>query len=482
MTQPYNSKYIKLISQQINHPGLRLLSHKDPEHKHDQLARAYTTGTVQLSSTYVLQASQEEPFASPRPRVELTTEQREFYLKGTPEIDLESDRLKAVSVVLTRQVSDQQSLLRAIFNLVRQYPNDEDHRFNQIEHVLKEKRATILGRARLMVALCRLNNIPARINTGFMLTASRSAQPVYWVGVYDEENGWTPYAPEHGFAASLPKSYVLFNRGYEYLFDVRNGELLNVSYSIEEDIFTLGNLRHASETTLLDIMDLRRLDIETRNALALLLLLPLGVLISSFCRHVLGLFPYGTFTATLLALAIVYTDAITGATTTGIVILLASLGRAIMPDSLTRVPRLSIIFTFVAMAMVLSVSVLDYYDLNTSGHIVLLPIVILTSLVDRFYSYWDSDGMHSAMVRLAVTVVIALLIVPVLQLNELGHLLLRYPELHLYTAALMLGFSAYSRKKLTDFGPLRLLGENKLKKKKSRKRKSTSTPPDVNPV
>jgi hypothetical protein len=201
----------------------------------------------------------------------------------------------------------------------------------------------------------------------------------------------------------------------------------------------------------------------------LLLLLPLGVLISSFCRHVLGLFPYGTFTVTLLALAVIYSDTITTLTMGSIVILLTSLGRALMPKTLTRVPRLSLIFTFVAMAMVLSVSVLDYFDLNTSGHTILLPIVILTSLVDRFYSYWDTAGMHPAMIRLGVTVVIAMLCIPVLQNHDLGQLLLRYPELHLFTAALMLGFSAYSRKKLTDFPALRLLGENKKPKKTATK-------------
>ena len=123
--------------------------------------------------------------------------------------------------------------------------------------------------------------------------------------------------------------------------------------------------------------------------------------------------------------------------------------------------------------MVLSVSVLDYFDLNTSGHTILLPIVILTSLVDRFYSYWDTAGMHPAMIRLGVTVVIAMLCIPVLQNQALGQLLLRYPELHLFTAALMLGFSAYSRKKLTDFPALRLLGENKKPRKASAKTAAT---------
>lgn len=473
ISQPFNNQYIKLISEQLNHPGLRLLSEREPLREHDRLARAYKTGEITLRTTYYLQTTETEEFTLQKEKSALTDEQREHYLRDQSSLDLSSVALAKYNKSIIIGVTNQRALVEKIFHSVRQMVITDDKSFDRIDPILNKHRASYLGRARLMVALCRLNHIPARINTGFNLVVAGPAAPIYWVSVYDDELGWHRYDTVNGFIGKLPKSYVLFNRGDEYIFDVKNGEIIRTDYNLEEDIFTISSLRHADQLNILDVLDLRRLDIDTRNTLTLLLLLPLGVLISSFCRHILGLFPYGTFTVTLLALAVIYSDMITTVTMGSIVILLTSLGRALMPKSLTRVPRLSLIFTFVAMAMVLSVSVLDYFDLNTSGHTILLPIVILTSLVDRFYSYWDTAGMHPAMIRLGVTILIALVCIPVLQNQELGQLLLRYPELHLFTAALMLGFSAYSRRKLTDFPMLRLLGENK-KSAKSKTKPATA--------
>ena len=472
IAQPYNSRHIKLISEQVNHSGLRLLSYHDPQRGHDRVARAYNSGEVYLRSTYYLQASEVEEFSAPRERIILSTERRERFLQDQPSLDLSNPRLIEFNKTLQSGAANQQELVDAIFQRVRQFVHVESEEFNSVEKILSAQRASNLGSARLMVALCRLNHIPARINTGFNLAGNKPIKPIYWVDVYDEDESWQRYDPVSGFSGKLPKTYVVFNRGDEYLFDVRNGQILSTNYYIEEDLFTIGSFRHMDDLDILEVLDLRRLDIDTRNTLILLLLLPLGVLISSFCRHVLGLFPYGTFTVTLLALAVIYSDMITTVIMGTIVIVLASLGRTIMPKSLTRVPRLSLIFTFVAMAMVLSVSVMDYFDLESSAHTILLPIVILTSLVDRFYSYWDTTGMHPAMIRLAVTVFIAMLCVPVLQNPELGNLLLRYPEAHFFTAALMLGFSAYSRRKLTDFPLLKLLGENKVAKPKTKRVKA----------
>lgn len=464
IAQPYNSRHVKVISEQINHPGLRLLSYHDPQRGHDRIARAYDSGDVYLRSTYFLQASEVEEFSAQKEKTILATERRELFLQNQPSLDLANPLLVEFNKTLISNVTNQKNLIETIFQKVRQFVHVENAEYDQIQKILTGKRASNLGSARLMVALCRLNHIPARINAGLNLAGNKPIKPIYWVGVYDEDLGWQRYDPVSGFSVTLPKTYVLFNRGDEYFFDVRNGHIQSTAFNIEEDLFTIGSFRHVDELNILEVLDLRRLDIDTRNTLMLLLLLPLGVLISSFCRHVLGLFPYGTFTVTLLALAVIYSDTITTVMMGAIVIALASIGRTIMPKSLTRVPRLSLIFTFVAMAMVLSVSVMDYFDLGSGAQSILLPIVILTSLVDRFYSYWDTTGMHPAMIRLAVTVFIAMLCVPVLQNQELGQLLLRYPEAHFFTAALMLGFSAYSRRKLTDFPALKLLGENKIKK------------------
>ena len=68
-----------------------------------------------------------------------------------------------------------------------------------------------------------------------------------------------------------------------------------------------------------------------------------------------------------------------------------------MPEKMTRVPRLSIILTIVAVGMVFSISIMDYYKLNPNPAVILLPIIVLTNLVDRFYKTTDEGGIIAAL-------------------------------------------------------------------------------------
>lgn len=298
-----------------------------------------------------------------------------------------------------------------------------------------------------------------------MLEKGEVPTPSFWVEVYDQENKWQPYDPEKGYEAGLPFHYVGFEYDRTELFSIDNGKLLSVKYSLAEDSEIIDTGSFKQKQNLLDILNLQRLDFEVKQVLGLLLILPFCVLLSAFIRHVLGFFPYGTFTAPLLALAMIYAEISITLVVAGIVISLALIGRAILPKSLPRSPRLSLIFTFVVMSMVLSISIMSYYSVNSAANIILLPTIILVSIVDRFYSYMDDVSTHAALIRLGVTLLVALLCLPLLQFVNLRVFTLTYPEVHFITAALVLIFSSYKGKKLTDLPYLKLFGENKIKKK-----------------
>ena len=151
------------------------------------------------------------------------------------------------------------------------------------------------------------------------------------------------------------------------------------------------------------------------------------------------------------------------------VISLAIGGRSFFPTTLTRIPRLSIIFTLIAVILTLSVSVLNYFDIEQEGKIILLPIIILTSLVDRFYNTIEDMGLKIALRRMVWTIIIALLCLPVIQFETLGHLILEYPEIHFSTLAIFLTISLYKGKHLINLPVLKILAEPKVIKKKKNK-------------
>jgi len=465
--KPKTKKQNKLISQRFYHPGLKILtpSQSKPGLVH---AKARQSGKTEFIAEYHIQQSQ-TPVLQTNKQIELSPIQREKYLQPDKIINLSLDELSILSTYLRKDLNSKSELTHKIYQHCQKLLKETNSEYDDLSLIVKQNKATTLGRARLMIALNRINDIPARLVTGLVLRDSVVKEPYYWVEVYDEENGWQAFDSEKGYNKTVPASYVAFGYDTPEIFSVNDETKLSVKFTISEDLEILDVERFKQDKNILDIFDFQRLDIDTRQALTLLLLLPFCVLLTAFLRHVLGLNPYGTFTAPLLSLAMVYAEMVVTLIVASIVIFLALLGRSILPKTLSRAPRLSLIFTFVALAMVLSVSVMSYFSIEQGGTIILLPTIILVSIVDRFYSYMDDVSAHAALIRLAITILIAFLCTPILQSDNLGTFILTFPEFHLITAALVLILSSYKGKKLTDHPYLALFGVVKTSKKTDKK-------------
>ena len=195
--------------------------------------------------------------------------------------------------------------------------------------------------------------------------------------VYQNDK-WTSYDIHFGYRETVPINYLPLRRNDKEIVEIVNGQKNKIEYELEPE-FNHPYLRKQQKVQLTTILDLTRLPLDIRNELALLLLLPLGALITALFRHYIGVHSYGVFTPTLLALAIVYANLITTLIVFLVVTFLAIGGRSFFPTTLTRIPRLSIIFTLIAIILTMSVSVLSYFDIDQGGKIILLPIIILTS-------------------------------------------------------------------------------------------------------
>lgn len=96
----------------------------------------------------------------------------------------------------------------------------------------------------------------------------------------------------------------------------------------------------------------------------------------------------------------------------------------------------------------------------------------ISQIIDRkgYYLTADDNGIHTAMVRLAWILAVAIVCLGILQLEWLGHLLLQYPESQLVTVAMILLLSTYSGKKILHWLPLKWLDEPKTDTKRKKLR------------
>lgn len=463
---PLETKRLRIIQRNLHHPGFRLRNwSEDKDERRSIVAFASSSGTRSVISEFFIHSLGGTPLATEEKQGALSNTEREKFLRDTAQLQIDHPLVKQTTHKLTNAQTDRLKQIDEIVNHLQLFKLELKKDELNVPLILETRRASVLDRALGMVALCRTHGIPARIVAGLILKEDIDPQTHYWVEVYANDS-WLSYDIGAGYRGSVPANYLPLRRdGYD-IVQILNGELLQLNYDLDRE-FSHPYLHQFKTRNLFNIFELDRLPMESRNELALLMLLPLGVLITALCRHLVGIHSYGVFTPTLLALAMVYTDIVTTIVIFFVISSLAISGRSLFPTSLTRIPRLAIIFTLVALLLTFSASVMEYYDLGQGGRVVLLPIIILTSLVDRLYRTMEDKGVNIAMHRLIWTLIITLLCLPIIQFEELGHLIVRYPEGHLMTLALFLLIASYKGRQLINLPFIKWLAEPESKKTKT---------------
>lgn len=446
---PYETANIRLMGRNINHAGLRIAAPvRNGFSKRGIRLRATAAGAYQVGVEFRLQLSQTPHFHDPVANL-LTTKNRQLFLSDDEWLQLEDPVLEAKLIDLGLNDVEQEQLAEKIFQFVYKLANHDPSALRKVPDMLRSRSANYQERSLLMVALCRKAGLPARVVSGLELMDDPAATPLNWVEVYVNDR-WLSYHPGLGYAQTLPVHYLALDKSGDGIVSsfIKEADSMLKQPALDYDIMieripeTIASPNNARRDWY-QVFMLERLSAETRQQLALLMLLPLGALLCSVVRQLAGVHSYGVFTPTMLALAITYADKETTLLILMISLTLVYLGRPTFHRQMSRTPRLSIIFTLVAMSIVLGVSLLDYVSLSTDGHLILLPMVIITSLVDRLFSTIEINGYHTAFIRLVWTLILTLITLPVLQMEWLGAWILRYPEFHLFTLSMLIMVSLY---------------------------------------
>jgi hypothetical protein len=402
-------------------------------------------------------------------KVTLSEENRSEWLSESAGISTNTKASVKVVERLSKTSDTAEELIEKLFGYVSNNIRIKPRSNNDSETALTKKRATSLGSARALVALLRTAHLPARIVTGVNLQAAAAKQPYYWLEVYDNDI-WIPLDPAEGYMKQLPPYYIPFHKGGSELVATDKASITSTVWKIDTTNAPAALL--TSETRkLTDVLNLNRLSPASRENLGVLLLLPLGVLATEIMRQLMGIRTYGTFTPTLIALAVIHVDQVTAMTIFLLVTVIGIAIRSYLPNlNLQRTPRLAIVFTLVSLSMAMVVSGFMYFDPGMDGIVVLLPVVVLTMMVDRIYVIADQNGMRTAMIRLFWTVVSAFISLLVLLQAEWSLWLVAYPELHAITLAVIIIIGLYQGPKLSELPVLSWLHEPESKRRGVRSR------------
>jgi hypothetical protein len=197
------------------------------------------------------------------------------------------------------------------------------------------------------------------------------------------------------------------------------------------------------------ILDLTRTPPQTQTTLSFLLLVPVGLLITALAKSLVGIRTIGTFSPTLLALSQARSD-----WRIGIVIFIMTFGLGslcrmlLMRFKLSTVPRRSVVGTFVVLALVVAISSSHRYGLAPTARHVLLPVAVMTLMIDRFFSMMETEGNTKALTVLANSIAIAIGCFAIFAYTRTGQILVRFPELELLIMAVLILVGRYSGRSL----------------------------------
>jgi hypothetical protein len=450
---PQRGPHARVVREDFTHPGLSMdILRSGPAGGREAVAVSVATGEEQhFSAAFDVHVSAGADAAAVTPAKPLPVQERAHYLRRETAVQTDSPAVAEVLSTLKQPKTAKGDLPDLVFaHCAEVLEEDQAGGAPDAAGALQRRQATTLGRARAMVALCRAGRVPARLVSGFVLEPSERPRPHVWAEAH-VGGGWVPFDPENGYAGELPSHYLAVRRGGTDVVWASGVDQCRTDFSLRRIQAPTG-LLPAGRGQLADAFFLTRLPAGAQHTLTLLLLLPAGALATAIFRNMVGVQTFGTFTPSLLALSLAYTDWRVGLVVIVLVLAVGLVGRALLERlRLLMVPRLSVVLTMVVLGMVTATSALVHAGLVPSAAAVVLPLVIVTMIVERFHIGAQEDGIRYALRLLAGTFAVAGCCYLLLQWKGFGRFMLTFPEALLVVAAALVLVGRYSGYRLSEW-------------------------------
>ncbi|MFH1078680.1 MAG: UUP1 family membrane protein [Pseudomonadota bacterium] len=333
-------------------------------------------------------------------------------------------------------------------------PKDQDI---QAWSIIREK----YGRVAAIQKLLEASGLPSRIVEGLRLTEGIETRPLTWIEVWTGQR-WESMWPETGEIEDNPATLLPLATGGLPASHVSGGELSDIRWIINRQIVSHWRLhfeRIQHSTHFLDRWSLFRLPLEFQQTFRILLLVPIGALIVGFLRNLVGFPTFGIFMPVLMALAFRNTGLIYGL---GIFAGILFIGYAIRlfldKLRLLLVPRMSVILTFVIACFTILALVGNTIGLRQLMAVGLLPFVILTMVIERFFVLIEEAGVAEGFRTAAGSAVVSIIAYLIISWEPLQITFFVFPELLAATAATQILLGRYTGYRLSEIFRFRALG------------------------
>lgn len=316
------------------------------------------------------------------------------------------------------------------------------------------------GKEQAMILLLRAAGLPVLKVEGLKLYETVSTSLLSCLEVWTGKI-WECLDPMTGFTAKEGRSFLPLVIGETPAVEVEEGDLSDVRWILSRSVVSQWQSqfeRIRLSDNPLNKWSLFHLPAEFQDTFRILMLVPLGALLISILRNVVGLPTFGIFMPVLMALAFRNTGLAYGlGLFTGIIMVGFLIRLGINWLRLLLVPRLSLILTMVIMCIVVVALIGNKYEVREMMAVGLLPFVILTMTIERFFVIIEEAGIREGFWTAFGSAAVACITYLILNHEPLQLVFFMYPEMLLVVAGVQILLGRYTGYRLMEFYRFRKL-------------------------
>jgi hypothetical protein len=309
------------------------------------------------------------------------------------------------------------------------------------------------GRVIASLVLLRAAGLTAQVVEGLPLAETVTNTTVTWIEVWTGQD-WETLHPEKGEVYQKPISLLPLTTGGYPAARTLHGELSQIRWTLSRQIINQWRVqfeRIMRSDRWLDRWSLFRLPEEFQTTFRILMLVPIGALMICLLRNIVGFPTFGIFLPVLMALAFRNTGLAYGlGIFWGVVLIGYAVRRWIDRLRLLLVPRLSVILTLVIVCITIFALIGNKLDLREFMAVGLLPFVILTMTIERFFVIIEEVGLREGLWTAVGSAGVAVITYWILQLEPLQLTFFVYPELLFAVAAVQVLVGRYTGYRLLE--------------------------------
>ncbi len=394
------------------------------------------------------------------------------FLKLPKLLPEDEDAIKLLETAILEGTEDKTSLVRKIYYYVEE-EIQRNTAIKTIHQTLNSGKGSPLIKAKLFNIMVRRKGVPSRIVVMVRMPDMKKNEDQKLRFTFANEvflsNRWVPIDTNRGFFGERPDDFMVVHRNYDEVDKYISKK--NVVYSIHAERARINRYNKAEfkkevarTDSIFGKLSLYRLPIPLQNMFSTILLIPIGTLVLSLARNIIGIPTFGIFTPILLTLFFKETSLGFGFTFF-LSVIAVGIGQRYVLDKfyLLAVPRLSIILTFIILMMI-GYSFISNDLTATTNHLSFFPIVIVATNIERLSVMIAEEGLVNTLKTLVGTLIIAILGFMLYMIPALEIFMFTNPECLFIVIGLLVLIGKYKGYRISEFIRFRDLVRQKKKK------------------